>query len=147
MKLGRLVPIERAAGAKWAIMQRYEIPCPNGEPYLERLRIVQSPIGGAYVHWFVQADDVVPHDHPWSFVSLLLRGGYTEELHDGPIHRRTVERRRWSVAFRRSTDSHRISSADHGTMTLVLVGPRRRTWGFWTDAGWVPWTEHERTSA
>lgn len=52
-------------------------------PYLIRYSFV--PFGGRFHNWFamkihniVLNDDMCQHDHPWWFVSILLRGGYYE---------------------------------------------------------------------
>src|SRR3954449_5709224 len=65
---------------KWAFMERFEVPDYDGDGnYLTRLRIVQTPWFGVYLHRF-DGPDPRPtlHDHPWPFLSFVLRGGYTE---------------------------------------------------------------------
>jgi hypothetical protein len=42
------------------------------------------------------------------------------------------------------TQAHQIASVEDDTWTLILVGRRRRTWGFWTPEGWVDWLNYER---
>lgn len=143
--IGRLTPIEKAAGSRWALFQRYVIPCWSGRTYLERLRIVQTPWGGLYLHRIAAKDSDVPHDHPWDFRSFILWGGYTEVLCNDHKPVGTVDRKRWRRwQLRRAEVSHYIATVQPHTYTLLLVGPRKRNWGFWTDHGWVPWREHER---
>ncbi|MGH8654957.1 MAG: hypothetical protein ACREYE_23575 [Gammaproteobacteria bacterium] len=118
--------------------------------YMRRLHIVQLqvPVGGklyggaVMLHWIRTADPQLDlHDHPVSFLSIPLRGGYLEELHNG--------KRRWIDGFRynwkRATDSHRIIAVLPETLMLVLAGPTRRAWGFHTPTGWVAWRDYEDT--
>lgn len=74
------------------------------------------------------------HDHPWGFVSLLLRGRYVEQT---PHSVRAV---RW-LNLKRATDLHRILWVDRA-ITLVLTTRKKRTWGFQTDCGWVGWRDY-----
>jgi len=90
------------------------------------------------------------HDHPFDFVSIVLRGGYVEEVYgdDGsgsPLDCYFLERRRWlAVASRRAETRHRITEVSPGgCWTLVLAGPRRRPWGFSTADGWVPYYDYD----
>jgi hypothetical protein len=102
-----------------------------------------------YVHWIYLPDsDRDPHDHPWPFLSWVLRGGYREDIYrysmhaDGPSPDGWRERRRWSVHRMPIDLAHQIYYLEPATVTLVLVGRRQHTWGFWTPDGFVPWTEY-----
>lgn len=139
---------------RWAFMQRMTIPCESGEIYLARLRIVQTPWFGVYLHDINEPDaDRDPHDHPWTFYSLVLRGSYTEELHPYPHVDNTVIRpqtwRRWSLHRMGRETAHRITYAAPGLRTLIFTGPRRRNWGFYTQpwGGFVSWQDYERERA
>jgi hypothetical protein len=103
------------------------------------------------IHCIARPDeDRDPHDHPWGFLSFILRGGYVEERwgasHHGPRppSRSTLvianRRAPLSFAFRRATDLHRIVTlADGGPCWTVVITTRRsHEWGFWTEAGWIP---------
>jgi hypothetical protein len=87
-----------------------------------------------------------PHLHPWSFVTIILRGGYREELYND-IGDLTSSR--WhgpgSVLFRRSSTLHRLLIPYGETATtLFITGPKNRTWGFMTRAGFVSHTEYNK---
>lgn len=136
--------------ARWALFERFDIRGEDGELYLRRWRIVQTPWFGIYLHKIATPDkDRDLHDHPWPFLSVVLRGGYDELLHEHPADDAMqgyrplggLVRRRWlSFGFRRSTDAHRIVRLHRTpTWTLVFVGRRRRDWGFYTERGWVQW--------
>jgi hypothetical protein len=79
------------------------------------------------------------HDHPWSFIALRLRGGYTEVR---PVFDRTGrqigETRRYhgpgTLSFRRATDWHRLDLEPGTTVwTLFIMFPLAQRWGFLVD--------------
>lgn len=129
---------------RWAIMERFEVPNFDDPTtnYLERLRIIETPLASIYLHRLGTPDSrPTLHDHPWSFVSFIVRGGYVEQRLN--LHTRKPERkhRRWVNIMRRD-DAHYIESLDRTpTWTLLLVGRRRRTWGYLRkmhrDGGWT----------
>ena len=139
---------------RWAFMERFEVPNLDDptQTYLSRLRIVQTPWCALYLHR-MDGPDSRPtlHDHPWNFVSLILRGGYVERRLD-PTTMRVTERHRVRWVNRvRTHDAHAITTLLRvPTWTLLLVGPRRRTWGYWEprpgrqfhDWKWTPYDKH-----
>lgn len=138
---------------RWAFFRREVIRDSDGTPYLTRLRVLQTPLFAIYLHWIHRPDaDAELHDHPWSFASVILRGGYTEERegqwwwwYGERVRLRSSQRRGWlSIAIRRATDLHRISDVKPNTVSLVLCGPRVREWGFQTINGWMNWRDFLR---
>lgn len=115
--------------------------------YLRRLHIIQVPhVGAIMLHWIVRPDHSRDlHDHPVSFLSFVLRGGYLERVPSSIRGTEFIRIVRW-WNFKRATDAHRITDVwgRGGALTLVFAGPKRRQWGFHTANGWVPWTEYER---
>lgn len=133
------------ASPRWAVMEGFQV-AKDGRPYLDRLRLVQTPLGSVYLHRIHRPDaDRDPHDHPWWFASLVLSGAYDEAVWDDPRQRfvtRCRRRGRWSLRSLSRRQAHRITDV-HGTLwTLVLTGPRRSSWGFWTDGGLVDWRDY-----
>lgn len=130
---------------RWAFMQGFDIGT-EGDPYLDRLRIVQTPWFGIYLHHIHRPDvDRDPHDHPWTFASLVLAGSYEEKV--WPDKRcsqtyRTRTRRRWTVRTTRLRSAHMITSIDGMLWTLVITGPRVHHWGFWTPDGFTEWEKY-----
>jgi hypothetical protein len=124
----------------------------EGDPYLQRWFLIpHNGFVNLYLHKFCHSDDDrALHDHPWPFLSLIVAGQYREVTETT-----TVIRRRWSIAARRAHHRHRVELAGEPTpvpvWTLVLTGPRRRTWGFWcpqdsgtaADARFVPWQQFD----
>jgi len=125
----------------WALrrLRNFTITNAAGEPYLRRYYLVQTRWGSVYLHEIMRSDeDRDLHDHPWNFVSLVLRRGYTEHLLGG--HTRYCGFSR--VIFHRAEDAHKVELSGTGTTwTLVIVGRKRRDWGFVTSNGWV---QHEQ---
>lgn len=134
---------EYKSGTQWCVWQWKDIIL-NGELYLRRLHIVQTPWFSILLHWILRPDSQRHmHDHPVSFLSIVLWGGYMEERPNSTyrmIHKTYRMIRR--VNFKRATGVHRIIEVLPHTLTLVFAGPREREWGFHTPAGWVHWKEY-----
>ncbi len=115
--------------------------------YMRRWRLVDTRWGGIRVHNIVRSDgDREFHDHPFSFVSFILKGGYVETRDEPGLPRAY---RRGSILYRKAETLHRLTLMEHDetevdvpAWTFVVTGPRRREWGFMTEHGWIPWTEH-----
>jgi hypothetical protein len=121
----------------------------KADPYLYRWYVIpRNPWLNIYLHKFLRDDeDRALHDHPWWFVSLILKGGYFEVTPTG-----TIERGWLSLGFRPALWRHRVvlprAYGDNhavGRMvpawTLVITGRKVREWGFWCPKGFVVWTE------
>lgn len=153
VKAGRLLRLRRADGAI----------------YLQRWGISTRRFG-VYLHRMDAADPGLDlHDHPWPFVSLVLRGGYTEErakCDDAPFIALLAER--WPETCQRGAtvdrpqrslkklgigECHRVTSLTRvPTWTLVIRGrirrdraDQRRLWGFWLPSGWMDEHTYDET--
>lgn len=110
-------------------------------PIMHRWTLVKTRLGKVLLHHFLpNADDRAEHDHPSSFVTVVLAGGYVDYADGRPNDRLHAG----SVRFRPAEHTHRTRVGPRGCWTLVLMGPKRREWGFWKDGIWWPWREHER---
>lgn len=120
---------------KFALFRYYEIldHANNTDVYLRRWYLIHTPWFGVYLHNILRPDgDRDMHDHPWPFISIILKGGYVEETVEGY--------KGWGVASVHkmpATGAHRIRWIDRNTWSLILVGKRCRQWGFHTPDGWV----------
>jgi hypothetical protein len=135
--------MSREGRARWGLNEHFVIGRP-GNPMMERWRLVQTPWFGLYVHFIYREDlDPVPHDHPWAFRSLVLHGGYFEELHERPGngHSREVWHGPRSLHRFPLHWAHRIVHVQPGTITLVLVGRKVRTWGFYDGSTWMDYRD------
>ncbi len=132
---------------RWAFLSGFDVGR-DGDPYLDRLRIVQTPLGGLYLHHIHRPDrDRDPHDHPWFFASLVLAGGYEEDVWPDKrdsSRRVTRKRPRWSLRAMGLGSAHLITRIDGPLWTLVVTGPKRAEWGFWPGGAFVPWRKYLR---
>lgn len=123
-------------------------------PYMLRWWIIpRNRWFNVYLHKFCRDDDDrALHDHPFAFVSIMLRGQYDEWVDSPPEDNfglmnivKRIRRRAPSVAFRRATHRHRVELPKRRDgscvpcWTLVITGPRVREWGFHCAKGFVPW--------
>jgi len=126
----------------------------DGTLYMGRWWLFQTRWLSCRVHHIASADyDRHFHDHPFSFVSVLLHGWYVEKrpvaidpcFFGDEDSEEAFEARRTagSIALRRTTDRHLISEVNPGgTWTLVFLSPRRQWWGFYTPAGKIHWRDY-----
>lgn len=160
----RTATAEGRRSARWAFMERFTLTHPDsGDIYLDRLRIVATPLFGVFLHRLGCPDPGEDlHDHPWWFASLILRGGYTElvaDAHDAagfariadvyPTSKRGIERtwRLGTIHRLHLTECHRIIELRRTpTWTLILTGPRRRSWGFYPPTGFVDFRDYEQAA-
>src|SRR3954452_12681330 len=109
---------------RWAFMERFEVPNYDSDGnYLTRWRIVQTPWFGVFLHRF-DGPDPRPtlHDHPWNFVSFVVRGGYTERRLDPADMTVNEHHRVGRVNVMRTHDAHAIVRLWRvPTWTLMLV--------------------------
>lgn len=114
-----------------ARVNRFDITNAAGDVFMRRYKLLRTRWGNVYLHEILRSDeDLCLHDHPWSFLSLILWGGYREQMPAG-----TFWRRPGTLLVRPARAAHRIE-VDRPAWSLVLVGPRRRAWGCFTPHGW-----------
>jgi hypothetical protein len=108
--------------------------------YMRRWRFLSfRRLPGVRLHNIMRSDaDRELHDHPFTFLSIILAGGYFEHRADGT--------RTWygpgSFVYRTAETLHRLELRDErAAWTLVLRGPIRRQWGFMCPTGWVHWKD------
>lgn len=116
----------------WAFMELFKVPHYDyiDQDYLWRLRILQTPLFGIYLHKLCTPDprDTL-HNHPWPFFSIVLKGGYVEFV-PGEFYAKSRYVKRFNVK-RFKNSYHWIAELDRSpTWTLVFVGRRRRVWGY-----------------
>lgn len=109
-------------------------------PYMERWWIIpRNPAGGVYLHRILRSDKDVPHDHPWRNTSYVLEGTYMEQDLNGEQTPRVPG----DIVHRSASRAHRLILPEGGipVISLFLIGPWERDWGFHCPKGWVPWWE------
>lgn len=123
----------------WLIARARRTPYFHLDGYMERWWLLPYNRFGLAVrlHHILRSDDARAfHDHPWPYLTIILRGGYCEVR---PLYDRSGlylgETRRWhgpgTVLLRRARAWHRLELAPGlTTWTLFITGPKRQNWGF-----------------
>lgn len=93
-------------------------------PYLHRWIIDFKLFSIRIHHWFFGDDPRHFHDHPWSFLGMVLWGCYYDVTEKG-------EEYMWpgKIFYRQATHKHTVKT--DGCWTLIFTGPEVREWGFW----------------
>lgn len=133
-----------------------EVIGPPECPILHRWTLVKVRGRKLMLHHFLpNADDRDVHDHPSPFITIVLRGGYTDlvpcpaELCGSGIclcagtGLLVGDRMKAGMLRRRSaTHAHRTKVGPNGCWTLVLMGLKSRSWGFWREGRWWSWADY-----
>jgi hypothetical protein len=123
----------------------------NDEPYLERYYLFLKDRNkfpfNVFIHKFLKSDPDVPHDHPWPYATLILKGGYYEWVPQFNAQGEKIgEIKHWRKPGHFRTCSansfHRIELDPNITAwTLFMPGPHKREWGFLSgyhkDTTWI----------
>lgn len=131
-------------GGRWVPPRIVRIPdLDTPKTYLTRIVLFRTPWGGIQLHKIHMADgDRHLHNHPRPFWSLILKGGYDEDV--SSLHAdfpRTW--RRWSLHPFDLDEFHAIRRLHRTpTWSLVFVGQEQQVWGFLTDDGFIPADEY-----
>lgn len=129
------------SGSIWAFWRWTDVD----SKYITRLHLIKTPWFSVCVHWLNTPDpEPYLHNHPVTFLSLILRGQYSEwrgcRASTGRTGYRTVAHRWYN--FVRANDFHRIIDVAPGTVTLAFMGPKVQEWGFRTPHGHVSWKDY-----
>lgn len=115
-------------------------------PYLVRYSIFSCRWFAIKVHHILISDDDCLHDHPWSFISILLRGSYQEVSSIyGKQHYAHFPKKysAGDVLYRKADWAHKLVLEPGKTVwTLVITFKKEREWGFFTKDGWVKWFKY-----
>jgi len=97
------------------------------------------------VHEILRSDEGRdPHDHPWPYVTIVLRGGYYEAVYDDDgFWLDTKWHGPGSVLFRPSGTWHMLTlPSGRPATTLFITGRKAQTWGFNVNGKKVPYREY-----
>ena len=125
--------------ANWLIRRSMRTPYFHLEGYMDRYWLIPynkfSP--AVRIHHILRSDnDRAFHDHPWPYLTIILRGGYFEVK---PMFDKSGlyigDSRKWcgpgSVLFRRAKSWHRLEIPEGETAwTLFITGKYQQRWGF-----------------
>lgn len=140
----RLIP-DRRTGADY--MHRYYLFLKNRKYFPFNITL----------HKIVRSDDPIFHDHPWPYITIIVKGGYWEHTplfdNDG---NKFAEFQTWrgsgSIIMRKAKDFHwlELDQSVGPTTTIFIMGPQQRDWGFLvgrsnkakTKMRWVQWQNY-----
>jgi hypothetical protein len=103
------------------------------------------------LHKIVKSDDPIFHDHPWPYMTIILKGGYWEHTpvfnNEGSM---IAKFQQWrgpgSIIVRGAKDYHwlELDTRVGPATTLFFMGPQQREWGFLVDKSkkktqWIQW--------
>jgi hypothetical protein len=79
------------------------------------------------IHHWVRSDDTrAYHNHPYWFITLILKGKYLDVTDKG-----TEELSRGSIRFRKASHTHTVViPTGSECWSLLLTGPKINKWGF-----------------
>ena len=104
------------------------------------------------LHKIVKSDDPIFHDHPWSYLTIILKGGYWEHTpvfdNDG---KKIAEISTWrgpgSIIKRGANEDHwlELDPTVGPATTLFFMGKQEREWGFMVETrkGGTRWIKHD----
>jgi hypothetical protein len=136
----------------------------RGNPiYLIRYSLFSCRWFAVKAHKIFLPDDDCLHDHPWSFISIILWGGYVEHRpyqncdfrETGKsyaamsIHHRGTKARLYgpgSILWRPYPSIHKLEVFQPAT-TLVITFRKAYDWGFYTRSGWKLWKDYIRSGS
>ena len=110
-------------------------------PYLKRWRF-QTPWFSVRLHHFYRSDDKRAfHDHPFSFVTVVLHGAYydwsdsgIEHMKPGMFrHRPATHKHSVVVDYGDGGEPGSKYGRENGVWTIIFTGPMIRKWGFWVN--------------
>lgn len=144
---------------RWLSFNNKIIIYRDDKPYLIRRTLINIyKWFSLKYHKIYQSDGECSHDHPWSFLTIILSGGYYEytpktQKDSGVFVRElngidgTKEICRWhkpgSIMFRPARWKHRLELKDNTpAKTFVITFPVVREWGFFTKWGWIFWENY-----
>lgn len=99
----------------------------------------------ARVHHILRSDTGRdPHDHPWSYLTIVLRGGYYEKRYDADGELISIK---WhgpgSIMWRPANSWHMLVVPEGETAwTLFITGRKAHTWGFNVAGAKVPYRDY-----
>jgi hypothetical protein len=95
-------------------------------PYVVRWRI-EFPFGSIRVHhWLSHDDHRAFHDHPWWFLTFVVKGGYDDFSPANPEVLKAP-----AIRYRPALHRHTVFPHPGGAWTVLITGRPLRKWGFW----------------
>lgn len=122
-----------------------EIVSKQGVIHFRRYRLLQTPWFAIYIHQICKSDlDKDMHDHPWHFISFILKGAYKEVSKAYPLFNETIsnEFHVGDMIKHHAKDAHQITLLTDEVWTLVFTSGHSGEWGYQTPQGWINHKEY-----
>ena len=95
-------------------------------PYMKRY-VINLYFFAFRLHiWYRSDDKRYMHDHGWNFLSVVLRGSYTDVSEKGKDRMPFG-----AVRYRKATHAHYVDVPKDGCTTFLITGKPFRNWGFY----------------
>lgn len=101
-------------------------------PYMERWVLNLYFFSIRLHHWMGSDDNRAFHDHAWWFLTIILKGGYTDVSPKGHDPVTTG-----SIRYRPALHRHTVKVNPCGCWSILLTGPEVRKWGFYPNGKFV----------
>ena len=120
----------------------------TGEDYMDRYYIFLKdrknfPFN-ITLHRIKKSDDPIMHDHPWPYMTIILKGGYWEHTpvsdeNGKQIAEVSIWRGPGSIIKRSAKEYHWLELDENvgPVTTLFFMGPQQREWGFLSKNKWI----------
>lgn len=122
-------------------------------PYLVRYSLFSCRFFAIKVHHILISDDDCMHNHPWGFISLILKGAYLEhQIIERPdaiyphrkIHFKIAKYyKAGSILIRKPNSIHRLILTKP-VWTFVITFKKVQDWGFFTPRGFIDWRDYQQ---
>ncbi len=125
----------------------------TGEDYMHRYYLFLKDRNkfpfNVTLHKIVKSDDPIMHDHPWPYLTIVIKGGYWEHV---PVFNKEgemfAEISRWrgpgSIIKRSANEFHWLELDERvgPATTIFFMGPQQRDWGFLVKNKWIQWQKY-----
>lgn len=113
------------------LLPHKELGNPDYGEEFTRFKLLKTPLFSVYLHR-LYAPFLLPHchDHPWSFLAVILWGGYWETCRGG-----TFWRGPGSVLYRHATFKHNVVTHGGANWSLIVTTRKFRDWKFFSEEG------------
>lgn len=115
------------------ITYRKKILTRENIPYLIRYSIFDCKYFSIKIHKILQSDIGGFHDHPWDYISIMIKGSYIEEtvveLDTPYIITRQIKIKSPSIIYRNGKKLHRLLLEENKTCTTIVITSKKyRSW-------------------
>ena len=81
------------------------------------------------IHFWLRSDDKrYMHNHPWWFITFVLKGYYIDMSLNGIDMVDT-----FSFRYRKPNHTHYVQIPSGGCTTILITGRNKNKWGFWIN--------------